>query len=1053
MSFSVGNFNFSDFGSFWEMAQATMNSAFNDVLADKEARYLASLPTLENMSIDSIDLTENAAEAEKFDRFSQTFTKDNIASLFGLDPNNLTEQQSKDLTELLYNLNSVNAEREANGDPPLTNDEINEYLSGEIEKYKNGGDSHLGQTLNDLGIDHLSEEQFNGINEALGAFNVAEAEIAAAQEAQQAQETGSASSSSSTNGPNNTQQTNQSNLPDNIDDLQQLKSQEQGELGKLKNELASKKGEINELKGKIAEEALGDKASEAEAQSLEDYNKAKAEYATANTAKQDAQKELTLTEQKSCLNEQELCTNAQNRAKTDADLSAAQNELASLQMPEAPSGEDEDGSAKAAYDQKLAAYNEKKAQIEARITELQTKKTELDNKHTELETEKQTLAQTKAAKEAEIQKQDTILAEAQSKMDTAMEALRQNPDVQRALDNNKDLKKLEQEVSKLENQIAQKEESIANIDTKISEVEGQDKAIAAMRKEETDAALQASAQAADLDIQGTTANTQETVAQERYGKAYSELSDAERQAIELEVDGRVTASTMEQARAILQEDSNNQAARDVLARGQESLDAQEDVALLEFQEAYGNLPQSVQADAEAAANEAMQEAKDKGEDPKVAYFSTLAEYVNESAGNEELNPEEQASLQEIAARTDGYAQALQRVNDGNALLAEAGLTETAAATDAVATDAPAADAATTDASADAAGTEAADQADTTAEAAAADAPAADVAATDASADAAGTQAADQAAETEVAAVDEAGEANEEAAVNGTAWEGVDPTLGEEDRPLYIEQMNAAYSAPLLEQGWSMVDVRDSGYDMIMKKGDMQIAVKWGDIGAQNTEMFMHGQGDNPVSNTGKSPFEGHSGDANLVVFELNVKSGEDCSAKWGKDAQTQLACEAARPFVEHGNDIGITCHSAGGYCGVHAAESILNGEAGALQEDQDVTLRLFDAVPRTGGQQLLAGLAESHPNDFNLEIYSSTAHKAEDEKKLSSFTRRATSEEDVLKLCQRDRNGDQGGLSITGVTRKAGEDLSEQYYNVSYREYDCAHGELKNYIAGDIGFN
>lgn len=1033
MSFISNYPNMPDMSSYMDLINSTLPQSFLQSLAmsaDGEG------PSLESMMTDSVALTDQAAatardqasgRTENLDKFSQYFTKDDLASLFGVDAGSLTDEQAKNLTELLFNLNEVNAERAANGEEPLSNDEINQYLSGEIEKFKNGEESPLGKTLNELGIEKLSDEQFGGINQALGNYNAAAAEEAAkAQEAQEAQ------ANNNVNNGNDAGKTTdkKDSLPEKLDDLQQLKSKEEGELGNLKNELAGKKSELNELKGKLAEDALGQNASEDEANSLKAYNDAKTEYSAATSAKQEAQKELTLTEQKSCQNEQDLCSNAQQRSKNDSELFTAQSKLASLQAPAAPSGDDPDGKAKGDYDKKLQAYNEQKSQLEAQIEQLKQKQTELKTKQQELETEKQNLAQAKAANEAEIQTQDALLQDAQGRMDEAMEALQKNENVKKALDSSQELKKLEADVAKLEKQVSEKEAYIGTIDAKISKVESQDLAVAAMREEEADKAFQETAKAAGFDIEGDTAKAQEDISKEKYGKPYSELNELEKQSIEMEVDGRVTASAMDQAKNKLNENPEDEEAKaaleGVLTDGQKSLEAQSSVAFCEYAEAYKYLPAALKDDAEKAAVIAMDEAIGKGEDGKLAYFDTLAKALGETAGKEGLKPEVKAAMQEIAGKTGDYAASLQRVNEGESVLVEAGLAEAKPVE-----------------------TPNTEQAAEPAEPAEGK-PAEDAAAQDPAAQTAAADGAD-----DEAAIEADSETGENAGVKGTAWEGVDLVQGAEDRQAYIEQMNAAYSAPLLEQGWKMEDVKGTGYDMVMRKGDLVMGVKWGEVGTQKTEMLMHGDGDRPVTQKGANPFADTSGESNLIVFQMDLK-GKDSSQTsqlWSKDETTQKACEAVRPFIEHGGDVALSCHSSGGYGGCNVAAAVLNGQAGEMKDDQNFTLRLYDAVPRTGGEQKLDALLSSHPMDFNLEIYSSTQGKAADEKKASAFMRRVTSDEEFLALCQQSYNGGSGGLSITGVTRVAGEHFSEKYYNVKYEEYDCSHGKLKNWIAEGAGFS
>ena len=170
---------------------ANMTNAIMQSMGNNGAVKGSTNINMEELTADRVDLTAQATEASQsdaeakktegteskprnaatenagdFDKFSQTFTKDNVASLLGLDPKNLSEQQNKDLTELLYNLNAANAEREKNGQPPMTKDELNQFLADEINKNKNGETSSLGKSLSELGVDKLSDDQFKKIRTA-----------------------------------------------------------------------------------------------------------------------------------------------------------------------------------------------------------------------------------------------------------------------------------------------------------------------------------------------------------------------------------------------------------------------------------------------------------------------------------------------------------------------------------------------------------------------------------------------------------------------------------------------------------------------------------------------------------------------------------------------------------------------------------------------------------------------------------------------------------------------------------------------------------------------
>ncbi|MBQ7567280.1 CHAP domain-containing protein [bacterium] len=645
--------------------------------------------------------TENAGD---YGKFTETFTKENIASLLGLDVNNLSEQESKDLQELLYNLNTANAEREANGEAAMTKDELNAFLKDEINKNKNGEQSSLGKSLSDLGIDELSDQQFKNITDALNAYNkgnAAEEEKKAEeqqkneqpQQAQDAGEAGGANGAGGAGGPSgaggaggargaggatgvNDATKMEEQLPEDLNELQQMKSDAEGELGDIKNQIDDKKGQINERKEQIAKEALEGKTDIQDRKALREYDEAKKEYDEANKAKQAAQQDLTKVEQENCANEQALYANANAKSQNASELSSAQSELASLQPPTPPSGDDEDGSAQAAYEAELAAYEAQKSELESKISSLEQEKAELETEFQELEQKKQELAQTKADKENEIKEQDDIMQKAQQKMDEVMQKLSEdNPEVKEALENDEELKALEADVEELNNQVTEKEEDISKIDEKISAVEAQDQAVQDMREEEADQAFQKAAEEAGADIAGSIENAQETVAQDKYGKAYDELTEDEKRAIEVEIDGEVTTSTMEWAKEELQKDPNNQAAQEVLEKGQANLDAQQDNAFCSLSHAVETMPNSMRDGASEAMEKAIEEAEANGEDANLAATKALSDYVNQNADNPDLSDEERAALNDLGVKTDAYSKTLERNNEGYEMLVDAGLAE------------------------------------------------------------------------------------------------------------------------------------------------------------------------------------------------------------------------------------------------------------------------------------------------------------------------------------------------------------------------------------------
>ena len=88
-----------DLSSFMDLANSSMSQA---LLENMSLHAEAEGPTLETMTADSVALTEQAETtaalqafgvAGDLEKFSQSFTKDDLASLFGVDPKSLTDDR------------------------------------------------------------------------------------------------------------------------------------------------------------------------------------------------------------------------------------------------------------------------------------------------------------------------------------------------------------------------------------------------------------------------------------------------------------------------------------------------------------------------------------------------------------------------------------------------------------------------------------------------------------------------------------------------------------------------------------------------------------------------------------------------------------------------------------------------------------------------------------------------------------------------------------------------------------------------------------------------
>ncbi len=662
----------------------------------------------DNATADNVDLSSQAAsmasgaaannataattnQPDTIENFSATFTPETVADLFGLDASQLSDTQKGSLTNLLFDLNNTNQERIANGEQPMTKEELNAYLSEELAKYNAGEESEIGKALSELGIKEIDDATFEKITKALddyNAKNINNAEDKAAQQAKPdeskqapnqtetatgANGSGSASGPSSTgsaSGAHGTSSTGSSKnatprLPDDLNELQGMKAKSESELGDLKNKLDDKQSEINTRKKEITDEALANDQDAANKQLQADYDKAKQEFDTASNAKEAAQNELTKAEQDSADNEKSLYANAQARQTNESSLSSARNELSSLKAPTPPSGDDKDGSAKAAYESQKASYEAKKSELQSKISQLESEKTKLDNEYKQLEQEKANIGEAKTKAQAEIDKQQQIMDDAQKRMDDSLAKLSEkNPELKKSLENDEKLKTLQSQLEKIKSDISAKEEEISKIDSKISQMEMQDKAVAELRNDEAEAALNKAATEAGADVDGTYGKVQNNVAQEKYGKNYNDLSDDERKAIQLEVEGDVTTELMKWAHDKSAEDPNNANAKAVLEKGQDFLGVQQKQAFQQVSTALEGLPQDMRDGAASAIEDAIKKAEANGEDANLAAMNALSQYSGTQAASGALSAEDANAMKAIKGATDVYTNALENTNTG-----------------------------------------------------------------------------------------------------------------------------------------------------------------------------------------------------------------------------------------------------------------------------------------------------------------------------------------------------------------------------------------------------
>ncbi len=680
-------------------------------------------------------------QPDTMENFTATFTPQVVANLFGLDASKMSDTQLKSLTGFLFDLNNTNQERIANGEKALTQDEVNEFLKQEVSKYKNGEESEIGQTFSELGLEKLDDKTFSNITKALDAYNAKNAQKPEqqqkpeqTQQQQQPQEqqqqqqpagqgdqgsggggnngggsngggsnggsspSGSApkasntpSNTNGTNGTNGTNETNSTNtaneagenseaqaLPDDLEELKQMKEQADNELSDLKGQKDAKQSEINERKDQIVDEALADKEDLANIQLQAEYDQAKEDFEASREAKEGAQQELNEAKEKGVQNDQELAANAQERQANETELTNTRNELASLQPPTPPAGDDEDGSAQAAYEAELAAYEAKKAELEAKIAQLEAKQVELVAKQQELEATKQQIDLAKANAELEIEKQQPIMADAQKRMDEALEKLtKKNPEVQEAMDKDEKLKSLQAELEQIDNDITAKQKEISEIATKIVEIENKDSDLEVEEIEGEELAefnhtvagneFEDAAADAGIDIDEVYEEAQDRIAQDKYGKGFDELTEEEREAIQLEVEGDVTTGLMKEAYKQLVDDPNNEEAKAIIEKGQGFLEAQQDLAYERVASTLEDLPDSLRNGASASIVEAVMTAQANGEDPDIAAMNALSKYAADQAAAGNLEDEDVEALESIKSATDIYTKTLENSKLSDAL--------------------------------------------------------------------------------------------------------------------------------------------------------------------------------------------------------------------------------------------------------------------------------------------------------------------------------------------------------------------------------------------------
>ncbi len=678
-----------------------------------DARALAAATpgmTSEGLGLISGDMLSTSLAASLRDpnavaTFAQTFDQSTIADMLGLDASKLTDQQTQDLTNLLFDINEENGRREMMGQAPMTKEEVNEYIKNAVSDYQKdptNTNNSLGKTLNELGMaDGMTDTQYNNMMNALNSYNnkLAEDMAKQMQNAQEAQDAGNCggggggggangvggagSSSPNTSGTNGTGANNGTastdNFPEDLEALQNLKAETETTIGNLKNQVDDKQAEINERQAEIVKETLGEELEAQNAELMEEYEAAQADFQTASDAKEKAQNEVSQCSIEASQNDQKLYANAQARQQNESELSSAQSELSSLTPPTPPAGDDEDGSAQAAYQQELAAYNAKKAELEAKIQRLETEKAKLEDEYQQLENEKDAINDRRTTAEAEINTQSQLMQEAQDRMNAAMDKIKENnPEVEEAIKNDTKLQSLQKELEDLQTEIATKEQELQGIEAKIATKEQEDEAIKEMKADEAQFQFEKNAKDMGAPIDEAREAAENNAAQEKYGKPYEELSDEEKELLEFQINGEVTNELVDWAKDKLVEDPYNPDAIEVMQNGYLCQAKQEEKAYGELNTALEAMPKDLQAGAKTAMEEAVAAAEEAGEDPNAAAMAALANYSNSQIESGELTEEQAAAMQAVGLAADKYGQAqANTVEAYNALLQGDFLQETA----------------------------------------------------------------------------------------------------------------------------------------------------------------------------------------------------------------------------------------------------------------------------------------------------------------------------------------------------------------------------------------
>lgn len=444
-----------------------------------------------------------------------------------------------------------------------------------------------------------------------------------------------------------------------LNDLYGQRNQAESELGEITAQKNSAQTKINARKQELTQNRQGGEEFASENEAL---GKAQELYAQTVSDRDAAQQALNQARQESGANDQAISANAQQRQSVSSQLSSAQSQLASLKAPSKSGGEN--GEANSNYEAEYSAYESQRSALQAQVSELQQRLQQLQAEAQQLQNTKTQLDRQLNSKQSEVAQLDSGLQSLQSELDGYyQEKAEGNAGLGDDFALDGELQDLQSELESLQQQEAEKQAAVAELNAQIADAEANDEGLQTVREEAADRAFQEASGQIGFDAAGAEAQARSSVAQEQYGKPYEELTEEEKLAIEVRVDGEVTLEAMELARQKLEEDPDNAAAQAVIERGANSLEAQAQLAQARFNNSIEALPESLREGAAAAMNEARGSAAE-GVDPEVAAMDALTQYIAENSENSELSPEDISALENIVGAAGAYADAVETADKG-----------------------------------------------------------------------------------------------------------------------------------------------------------------------------------------------------------------------------------------------------------------------------------------------------------------------------------------------------------------------------------------------------